>query len=80
MCYYASKFIFNNGKIKNQYLDINGTLDILDIESFDSNYDSFNYGLLFNEKIVLEYYTQVSPVWNDSVLIGKKSYFKNDWE
>ena len=164
-------------KFKNQYLDVNTNLDILDIGSFDSNKDPFNYGLLFNEKNwnycgmdikkgpnvdlvvsdiynwveindqsydvvvsgqafkhmeffwkaiveierilkpggfcciiapstgpvhrnpydcyrftaegmksigkyagleVLDSYTQVSPVWNDSVLIGKKSYFKND--
>ena len=164
-------------KFKNQYLDVNTNLDILDIGSFDSNQDSFDYGLLFNENNwnyygmdikegpnvdlvvsdiynwveindesydvvvsgqafehmeffwkaiveierilklggfcciiapstgpvhrnpydcyrftaegmksigkyagleVLDSYTQVSPVWNDSVLIGKKSYFNND--
>ena len=35
---------------KNRYLDVNTNLDILDIGSFDSNQDPFNYGLLFNEK------------------------------
>ena len=29
---------------------------------------------------VLEYYTQKAPVWNDSVLIAKKSDSKNDLE
>ncbi len=29
---------------------------------------------------VLEYYTQTSPVWNDSVLIGKKLDSENDLE
>ena len=37
-------------KFKNQYLDKNYTLDILDIGSYDSNEKPFNYGLLFNEK------------------------------
>ena len=36
-------------KFKNQYLDKNSTLDILDIGSYDSNEKSFNCGLLFNE-------------------------------
>ena len=37
-------------KFKNQYLDIKATLDILDIGSFDSNQEQFNYSILFNEK------------------------------
>ena len=37
-------------KFKNQYLDKDSVLDILDIGSFDSNEKPFNYGLLFNEK------------------------------
>ena len=37
-------------KFKNQYLDKNSNLDILDIGSFDSNPKPFNYSLLFNEK------------------------------
>lgn len=36
-------------KFKNNYLDKNSNLDILDIGSFDSNEEPFNYGLLFNE-------------------------------
>lgn len=37
-------------KFKNNYLDENSILKILDIGSFDSNEKPFNYGLLFNEK------------------------------
>lgn len=37
-------------KFKNQYLNKNSVLDILDIGSFDSNEKPFNYGLLFNEE------------------------------
>ena len=37
-------------KFKKQYLDINSVLDILDIGSFDSNQELFNYSLIFNEK------------------------------
>jgi len=37
-------------KFKNQYLNKDSILDILDIGSFDSNEKPFNYGLLFNEK------------------------------
>ena len=37
-------------KFKNQYLNKDSVLDILDIGSFDSNEKPFNYGHLFNEK------------------------------
>ena len=37
-------------RFKEQYLDKNSILDILDVGSFDTNSDSFNYGFLFNEK------------------------------
>lgn len=36
-------------KFKNKYLDINSSLKILDIGSFDSNKKPFNYGLLFKQ-------------------------------
>lgn len=37
-------------RFKEQYLDKNSILDILDVGSFDANSDPFNYGFLFNEK------------------------------
>ncbi len=37
-------------RFKNEYLDTNAELNILDVGSFDSNQKPFNYGLLFDEE------------------------------